>query len=1090
MVQPKPAEPEAPPFPGSGYLIPRRLCQTFILFLFCTPTVESAACSNTNGLLENSGVQVCQCGTGFNFCSSSTGYFCRASTNQCSKSTVFPCTNTDGTQVNTEECSCGAQNPINCAPGMFCGEETYSSSGHGIIQIKGKCRTIPACKITNGTMTNIDNCRCGNFEVDTYSAQSVGQTCDATTGMVCHSALPGIINDGKNGQNQYIQRTNPYCDSLTTCSNKDGNVANSQDCLCGHSICSAGKFCGESVSRFGPNPYYSICRNISSCQITNGTVANTNSCQCGGFVVSPTTDSSRETCTESTGLHCYSSVVPSFFMVWTKVLRCGPAPCSITDGSQRNTNDGCVCGSSLCSASTGRFCLKLFDKCADRPPCDNSDATAINPTDCTCGRTSCTALSGRACNAASSSCFKGVGLETIYVRVTSGACNDHDHTEKIDENTTCIAAAGVLGLSGNNALENLNTLYYFPPGCVVPSGSVKFNSAPAITQCSTSFPCVCQLRVPTCPYENGITSNLFPCRCGSTPCQPTNGLVCTSVLGECKFSPLCTHTAGLQPNEDVCKCGSTKEKECTPSSGLICQTTYNVGTCSRSPTCTHTNGTTPNNGTCSCGPFVDCMARSGLYCDIEKRECGCPPGQVKDQLTETCRACLPGRSAASPMAMTSCAVCPEGKYMGTSGATSCLDCEDGEHSATLGATACHVCEVGHEHVDAFTACTICLGGAFQPSNSTNHVKCALCPSGYYNADQGTVRFGEKHAGCDRCPDGLISTHGSKYCVGCPIGWSTTFNLTTPCLSCPQGWFGLTSNATVCEKCPTGFSQNDQSQASCTKCSPGEYNDVAGAATCKVCRKNSFSNDKNRSVPCNECGTGRTSERGSIKCSDCAPGKFKNLINNKQVCSECPTGFAQSETDQTNCTQCGKGEEAPIGGSSFCAVCGLGRFNLIGGKDCLECPPGRYQNDKGQSDCLNCAVDTYLNEPGKSSMKDCTSCSTKRSTGGVLGNTNASACLCKRIEYYQHENNECRPCPIGANCATRDGMPLSDLFALPGYYRSTSKKKTSFVSCRQGYTPPINVSETQERCCPLASDTKISVCNTTDASNVDTQCLQG
>jgi hypothetical protein len=176
------------------------------------------------------------------------------------------------------------------------------------------------------------------------------------------------------------------------------------------------------------------------------------------------------------------------------------------------------------------------------------------------------------------------------------------------------------------------------------------------------------------------------------------------------------------------------------------------------------------------------------------------------------------------------------------------------------------------------------------------------------------------------------------------------------------------------------------------------------------------------------------------------------------------------------------------GSSVCLGCDIGTFGSRKGV-CEACPSGFYQNNKGETECIECDMDTYLNEQGKASKADCVACSKDKSTGTSTANTNELSCRCKRQSngergFYTDSLSNCQPCPSGANCATRDGMMMSELLALPGYYRSN----TSFIPCSQGYTPPTPVSNTEERCCPLDSDTTMSVCNTTSSS--DMQCLEG
>ena len=299
-----------------------------------------------------------------------------------------------------------------------------------------------------------------------------------------------------------------------------------------------------------------------------------------------------------------------------------------------------------------------------------------------------------------------------------------------------------------------------------------------------------------------------------------------------------------------------------------------------------------------------------------------------------------------------------------------------------------------------------------------------------------------------------------------------------CKQCAKGQYrnGSDPVAAACRHCPTGYYSDDVGQGSCLPCIPGEYNAKVGAINCTSCQEDSYSTVKNRAVPCDLCAAGRTSEPGSTKCSACAPGQFQK----KEKCHECPIGFAQSKTDKKICTKCTKGSEAPTLGSSFCTSCELGKFNVHAGQNCSACPrgfyqdtkgkvkciecalgeayinakspcskcdlgqygssngtcakclAGRYQDGKGETACKQCDVDTYLSETGKSSKADCAPCSNARSTGTTTGNTNASACLCKRIEYYQH-NSKCEPCPDGADCSLSNGITLPQLVADNGFW---------------------------------------------------------
>jgi len=177
------------------------------------------------------------------------------------------------------------------------------------------------------------------------------------------------------------------------------------------------------------------------------------------------------------------------------------------------------------------------------------------------------------------------------------------------------------------------------------------------------------------------------------------------------------------------------------------------------------------------------------------------------------------------------------------------------------------------------------------------------------------------------------------------------------------------------------------------------------------------------------------------------------------------------------------------GAATCSGCNLGEYGSSKGY-CSSCPAGRYQDGKGETSCKACGVDTYTNEPGKSSNADCTSCSADRSTGTVTGNTDESDCLCKRTDYYQNKDNECEPCPLGADCSSKDGVLLSEISALSGYWRPTVTSPI-FSPCSKGHRGLNAQAVAKKRCCPIGT-ANTSICTTIDLSNTttDAQCLLG
>jgi hypothetical protein len=150
------------------------------------------------------------------------------------------------------------------------------------------------------------------------------------------------------------------------------------------------------------------------------------------------------------------------------------------------------------------------------------------------------------------------------------------------------------------------------------------------------------------------------------------------------------------------------------------------------------------------------------------------------------------------------------------------------------------------------------------------------------------------------------------------------------------------------------------------------------------------------------------------------------------------------------------------GAATCSGCDLGSYGSAKGT-CLACPAGQYQDGKGETSCKECDADTYLNEQGKSSKADCEACSKDKSTGTSMGNTKAASCLCRKEDFYQHGTGVCKACPLGANCSASDGLPLSQVIPIAGYYLSTLKDNATtasaadidtlthfFLDCKIGY----------------------------------------
>ena len=178
---------------------------------------------------------------------------------------------------------------------------------------------------------------------------------------------------------------------------------------------------------------------------------------------------------------------------------------------------------------------------------------------------------------------------------------------------------------------------------------------------------------------------------------------------------------------------------------------------------------------------------------------------------------------------------------------------------------------------------------------------------------------------------------------------------------------------------------------------------------------------------------------------------------------------------------------------MCDTCDLGRWGNING--CKDCEIGQYNDARGQKSCISCPIDTFGTQSKSTSNLECVKCESTRTTGLIKGATDVGACLCKRVDYYQNDHRECIACPVGADCSAKNGITLSELVALNGYWRP-DRSTTVFSNCKAGYNSLEAQQLADDRCCPLDPNTNLSICvQTGNASNgsfthTDEQCQNG
>ena len=120
-----------------------------------------------------------------------------------------------------------------------------------------------------------------------------------------------------------------------------------------------------------------------------------------------------------------------------------------------------------------------------------------------------------------------------------------------------------------------------------------------------------------------------------------------------------------------------------------------------------------------------------------------------------------------------------------------------------------------------------------------------------------------------------------------------------------------------------------------------------------------------------------------------------------------------------------------------------------------------------------------------------SCSDDRTTGTATSCKSSSACLCKKEEYFQSDDDAtlCNLCPPGAVCPI-DGSYLIHIHAKPGYWMPSNVTE-ELIDCGNAYSDIRLQILARERCCPSSSSS--SLCDTVPRKSdwtTDDQCEWG
>ncbi len=190
--------------------------------------------------------------------------------------------------------------------------------------------------------------------------------------------------------------------------------------------------------------------------------------------------------------------------------------------------------------------------------CTTTDGSSANSVPCTCGSETCDATTGLICYSTTGggSCRPNDFGAYGYPQPTIGNCIDVIGRAVIEDKASCEAAASSLGLSDITVASSSGEYSFYPPGCFLYYGALKFNTlSTSTTSCSTNSDyCIC-VAVIVCATTDGTANNNAPCLCGTSTCTTSTGYYCTSSQNKCAIGPPCANTNGLVNNNAPCACG-------------------------------------------------------------------------------------------------------------------------------------------------------------------------------------------------------------------------------------------------------------------------------------------------------------------------------------------------------------------------------------------------------------------------------------------------------------------------------------------------------------------------------------------------------
>ena len=378
-----------------------------------------------------------------------------------------------------------------------------------------------------------------------------------------------------------------------------------------------------------------------------------------------------------------------------------------------------------------------------------------------------------------------------------------------------------------------------------------------------------------------------------------------------------------------------------------------------------------NKQPCPVGSYCTAARNSGVVCYTSQAEIcrelglsapisGCETGHYFSP--GTCTPCLPGTYLAGDVhQISSCTVCPAGKFQASSGSTACISCGLGSFSEGAGSTGCRSCNSGsYQSNPGQTACIGCSKGSFAPDFGSS--LCTPCAAGTYSAVASS-------SACILCKGRQYSdVRGATTCTTCQQ------NMTIFQKNPLTGYIPIVSlqdSSVLCDYCPAGrYTCNcDQNDPVCIE------NSCENDGLCPACSPLHYCPEKGQKLKWTQHAIGDTyifrqgngiQDRVLAKCSRCLEEtQYANPVctDTNAVCKNCTrfspliTYISQQCTATLDAitTQCNISNGDLRSGIGICNVCPAGSTftDEIGCQHCVKNTFSKY----GQQHCTACPVGT-------------------------------------------------------------------------------------------------------------------------------------